>query len=544
MKRTRITRRASSPVSETGAPAIDTHFRRTSAYNRSLIEASLDPLVTINSDGTISDVNEATVQVTGFSREELIDTDFSQYFTEPEKAKAGYEKVFKDGSVRDYELQIHHRNGHVIPVLYNATVFRDRSGKIAGVFAAARDITERKRAEDAASRANAYNRSLIEASLDPLVTINLDGKISDVNEATVRVTGAPREELIGTDFSQYFTEPEKARAGYEQVFREGLVTDYGLEIRHRNGQITPVLYNATVYCDESGHIAGVFAAARDITERKRAEDALIAAYNELDDRVKERTQELMEANRNLVRTAEELKKIGEELVRSNLELQQFAYIASHDLQEPLRGISGFTELLEKRYKGRLDEKADLYINFILDGTRQMHQVIQDLLEYSRVQTKAREFGLIDTNQSYEQALRNLHGSITKKEAIISKGPLPEIVADNTQITQLFQNLIGNALKFQKPNVNPEIHVSARLDRDRWVFSVKDNGIGIEPRFSDRIFKIFQRLHAKGEYDGTGIGLAICKRIVERHGGEIYVESIPGEGSTFSFTIPIKMDLKP
>jgi PAS domain S-box-containing protein len=499
-----------------------------SAYNRSLIEASLDPLVTISADGTISDVNEATVKVTGVSREELIGTDFSQYFTDPEKAKAGYEKVFKDGSVRDYELQIRHRNGKITPVLYNASVFRDESGNISGVFAAARDITERKKAEEVAGRANAYNRSLIEASLDPLVTISADGKISDVNEATVRVTGVTRGELIGTDFSRYFTEPEKAKSGYEKVFRDGSVTDYGLEIRNRNGQITPVLYNATVYLDEYGHIGGVFAAARDITERKRAEEALLAAYNELDDRVKERTKDLVEANRNLETTADELKRKSEELVRSNMELQQFAYIASHDLQEPLRGISGFTELLERRYKGRLDDKADLYINFILDGTKQMQQVIQDLLEYSRVQTKAREFDRIDTDQCYEQALRNLHGSITKKEANIYKDPLPEIVADGTQITQLFQNLIGNALKFQKPNVIPEIHVSARQDGDRWVFSVRDNGIGIETRFADRIFKIFQRLHAKGEYEGTGIGLAICKRIVERHGGEIYVESTPSK----------------
>ncbi|MDD1678498.1 MAG: PAS domain S-box protein [Methanomicrobiales archaeon] len=517
--------------------------RQAGAYNRSLIEASLDPLVTISPEGKINDVNEATVRVTGVPREELIGTDFSRYFTEPEKAKSGYEKVFREGSVTDYELEIRHRNGQITPVLYNATVYRDESGEIAGVFAAARDTTERKKAEEIIRRISTYNRSLIEVSLDPLVTINADGTINDVNEATVRVTGVPREELIGTDFSRYFTEPEKAKTGYEKVFRDGSVIDYGLEIRHRYGQITPVLYNATVYRDEFGHIAGVFAAARDVTERKRAEHALLAAYNEMEDRVKERTKELVEANRSLEMTAEELKRKSEELARSNLELQQFAYIASHDLQEPLRGISGFTELLEKRYKGRLDEKADLYINFILDGTKQMHQVIQDLLEYSRVQTKAVEFGLIDTNLSYEQALVNLHGSITRKEAIISKDHLPEILADGTQITQLFQNLIGNALKFQKPNVIPEIHVSARKDGDYWLFSVRDNGIGIESRFSDRIFKIFQRLHAKGEFEGTGIGLAICKRIVERHGGEIYVKSTPGEGSTFFFTIPNKGDMK-
>jgi PAS domain S-box-containing protein len=356
-------------------------------YNRSLIEASLDPLVTINPDGKISDVNAATVRVTGFSREELIGTDFSKYFTEPEKARAGYEKVFRNGLVTDYELGIRHKNGHVTPVMYNATVYQDESGTVIGVFAAARDVTEQKKAEEEKLRlaaivehsddaiigksldgiilswnagaeriygysateaidqhiselvpshqiddmecilekirsgepvlhyettrrnkdgkdrhvsltvspikdvkgnligvstiarditeqkkadevirsSNAYNRSLIEASLDPLVTIDPDGKISDVNAATVRVTGYSREELIGTDFSKYFTDPEKARAGYEKVFRDGLVTDYELGIRHKNGHVTPVMYNATVYRDESGTVIGVFAAARNVT---------------------------------------------------------------------------------------------------------------------------------------------------------------------------------------------------------------------------------------------------------------------------------------
>jgi len=534
----------------TGRKLAEETIRRASAYNRSLIEASLDPLVTINPDGTISDVNAATVNVTGFSRQELIGTDFSKYFTEPGRAKAGYEQVFRDGSVTDYELRIEHRDGRTTPVLYNATVFKDEHGTVAGVFAAARDITERKKAEEAARRASAYNRSLIEASLDPLVTINPDGTISDVNAATVKVTGFSRDTLIGTDFSKYFTEPDRAKAGYEQVFRDGSVTDYGLEIRRTDGRITPVLYNATVYQDEAGKITGVFAAARDITERKRAEDALLLAYRELDDRVKERTIELQEANALLEKeiaerkaTADELREKSEELARSNLELQQFAYIASHDLQEPLRAISGFTELLEKRYKGQMDERADKYINFIIDATKQMNQVIFDLLEYSRVQTKAHEFGLIDMNSSLKQALRNLQASIKEKEAIITADPLPNLSADGIQITQLFQNLIGNALKFQKPEATPKIHVSAREQGDAWIFSVTDNGIGIDPKYTERIFKIFQRLHAKGEYEGTGIGLAICRRIVERHRGEITVRSEPGVGSTFSFTLPSRYEEK-
>ncbi len=366
------------------------------AYNRSLIEASLDPLLTIAPDGRVTDVNKAMENVTGLSREQLIGTDFSDYFTEPGKAKSGYQKAFKEGSVTDYPLEIRHKDGHVTPVIYNASVYRDEAGHIIGVFAAARDITEQKKIEEARlslaaivdssddaiigktldgvitswnagaaklygysegevigrpitvlsspdypdeipsileriqhgehidhyetvrrrkdgsniyvslsvspikdsngrlagastitrditekklageaiRRASAYNRSLIEASLDPLVTIAPDGTVTDVNKATENITGYPREHLIGTDFSDYFTEPEKAKEGYLKVFQEGSVIDYPLEIRHKDGHSTPVIYNASVYRNEAGKVIGVFAAARDITERRRAEEAL------------------------------------------------------------------------------------------------------------------------------------------------------------------------------------------------------------------------------------------------------------------------------
>lgn len=238
--------------------------KQASQYARSLIEASLDPLVTISPEGKITDVNEASAQVTGIAREKLIGTDFSDYFTEPEKAREGYKQVFEQGSVTDYPLTIRHRDGRHTDVLYNASVYRDARGNVLGVFAAARDVTAQKQASQ-------YARSLVEASLDPLVTISADGKITDVNEATVKVTGVSREGLIGTDFSDYFTEPHKAREGYQQVFSQGFVTDYPLTIRHRNGSLTDVLYNASVYRDATGNVLGVFAAARDVTAQKKAE---------------------------------------------------------------------------------------------------------------------------------------------------------------------------------------------------------------------------------------------------------------------------------
>jgi PAS domain S-box-containing protein len=238
--------------------------KQSSQYTRSLIEASVDPLVTISPEGKITDVNEATVKVTGAPREMLIGADFANYFTEPEKAREGYQQVFSEGFVTDYPLTIRHADGRLTDVLYNASVYKDARGNVLGVFAAARDITAQKQASQ-------YARSLIEASLDPLVTISPEGKITDVNEATAKVTGAARERLIGTDFSNYFTEPEKAREGYQQTFAKGFVTDYPLTIPHREGRLCPVLYNASVYRDVNSNVLGVFAAARDITPLKKAE---------------------------------------------------------------------------------------------------------------------------------------------------------------------------------------------------------------------------------------------------------------------------------
>ena len=270
-------------------------LRRASLYTRSLIEASLDPLVTIDKNGRITDVNQATEDATGVPRKRLIGSDFSNYFTVPEKADQGYRSVFAEGFVRDYPLAIRHTSGKVVDVLYNASLFKNDKGEVEGVFAAARDVTERKRAEEGLRRASLYTRSLIEASLDPLVTISKDGRITDVNQATETATGLSRGSLIGSDFSNYFTEPEKARQGYRSVFAEGAVRDYPLALRHASGSLMHVLYNATVFRNEAGEVEGVFAAARDITKRKQAEEELHTLNRDLEKRVEERTAQLRES---------------------------------------------------------------------------------------------------------------------------------------------------------------------------------------------------------------------------------------------------------
>ena len=233
---------------------------------------------------------------------------------------------------------------------------------------------------------------------------------------------------------------------------------------------------------------------------------------------------------------QERKRAEAELQRSNAELEQFAYVASHDLREPLRMVTTFTQMLGKRYSGQLDDQADQIINFAVDGASRMEALINDLLAYSRVGTKGKPFEPVDCNVVFETACHNLKVLIEESSVSIAKNPLPTVMADSTQMIQLFQNLIGNAVKYRREQT-PEVQVGAEGQEHQWLFWVRDNGIGIHLKHSERIFMIFQRLHTRKEYPGTGIGLAICKKIVERHSGRIWVESKLGQGSTFYFTLP-------
>jgi light-regulated signal transduction histidine kinase (bacteriophytochrome) len=297
--------------------------------------------------------------------------------------------------------------------------------------------------------------------------------------------------------------------------------------------------------ERDGKVTGMVAVANkpggfteaDVETLTRLVDVMTASqrHRELLDEQKRLVGERSAQLEEIKRAEEALQRMVEDLNRSNKELEQFAYVASHDLQEPLRMVSSFTQLLERRYGDKLDQSAKEFIHFAVDGAQRMQRLINDLLAYSRVQTKGKPLSPTDSLEALNVAQENLSMAIMESRAAVSHGNLPVVQADGTQLAQLFQNLIGNAIKFHGADL-PHIHVSAEPKGEEWVFSVRDNGIGIAPEYFERIFVIFQRLHAGGTYPGTGIGLAICKKIVERHGGRIWVESQPGKGSTFYFTL--------
>ncbi len=284
-------------------------------------------------------------------------------------------------------------------------------------------------------------------------------------------------------------------------------------------------------------------------ERRKYQLFQKATLNLLEDMDAERDR-LGETQRALMNMLEdiELERIKTEhakvlLTRSNTELEQFAYVASHDLQEPLRMISSYVQLLSRRYSGKLDQDADEFIAYAVDGTLRMQQLINDLLAYSRVGTRGKPPAPTDFEDVFSKAMANLKMAIEESGVVVTHDQLPTAMADELQMVQIFQNLIGNAVKFRSQE-NPRIHVSARQEGKEWIFSVRDNGIGIDPQFHDRIFVLFQRLHSREEYPGTGIGLTVTKKIVERHGGRIWLESALGKGTTFYFTIPMQIEIEP
>ena len=371
-------------------------------------------------------------------------------------------------------------------------------------------VVERERAEQALRLSEAKFAGIISISSDAVVSVDEDQRIIFFNQGAEQIFGYTTPEMMGQPLDTLI--PERFRATHRahvEEFAEGPVAarrmgERGqITGRRKNGEIFPA--DASISKLEVGGKRIYTAVLRDVTDRMRAERAL--------------------------------EEQAEELARSNAELEQFAYVASHDLQEPLRMVASYTQLLARRYRDRLDADAEEFISFAVDGVNRMQALINDLLAFSRVGTRPAAFEQTNAGAVLDRILLDLGPAIEAVDGRVTHDPLPTVEVDAMQLGQVFQNLVGNALKFHRPGEPPRVHVSARHGEGEWIFSVADNGIGIAPEYAERIFVLFQRLHSRLEHPGTGIGLAICKKIVERRGGRIWMESTPGEGSVFHFTIP-------
>src|SRR5580704_8689856 len=492
--------------------AAETVLAQMEGRYRGLMEAAPDAMVVVNPVGDIVLLNLQAEKQFGYRRDELLGQKVTNIIPEgfAERLVADDLRSAEDASAQQIgtgiELVARRKDGSEFPIELMLSPLQSAEGTL--VTAAIRNISVRKNTEKHLAQMEGRYRGLLEAAPDAMVVVNQEGDIVLLNLQAEKQFGYRRNELLGQKVKNLIPEGFAERLvaddlrSAEDALAQQIGTGIELAGRRKDGSEFPIELMLSPLGGADGIL--VTAAIRDISVRKDAESTLA-------------------------------RKVAE-LSRSNEELGQFAYIASHDLQEPLRMVASYTQLLSRRYKGKLDSNADEFIAFAVDGSNRMQQLIQDLLAYSRVGTKGSE--LLDTSseKALGQALENLRGAIRESGALVTHDPLPTVLADRSQLAQLFQNLVGNAIKYQEGGT-PQVHVSAaRNGGKKWEFSVRDNGLGIDPQYFERIFGMFQRLHKREEFAGTGIGLAICKKIVERHGGSISVESASGQGSTFSFSL--------
>src|SRR6202163_1457050 len=469
------------------------------ARYRGLLEAAPDAMVVVNQGGEIVLLNLQAKKQFGYRRDELIGQKVKNIIPEgfAERLIADDLRSAEDALAQQIgagiELTGPRKDGGEFPIEIMLSPLESAEGTL--VTAAIRDISVRKDAEKHLAQMESRYRGLLEAAPDAMVVVDQRGEIVLLNVQAEKRFGYRRDELVGQKVKNIIPEGFAERLiadslrSAEDALAQQIGTGIELTGRRKNGSDFPIEIMLSPLESAEGIL--VTAAIRDITVRKKSEE-------------------------HLVKTVGELK-------RSNDELEQFAYVASHDLQEPLRMVASYTQLLAKRYKGRLDSDADEFIAYAVDGSNRMQGLIQDLLAYSRAGTDGMALREIPSENALKEALTNLRATIEESNAVVTHDLLPAITMDETQLVQLFQNLVGNAIKSRTPEA-PYVHVSAAKNgRNEWIFCVQDNGMGIDPQYFERIFIIFQRLHGREEFKGTGIGLAICKKIVERVGGRIWVE---------------------
>jgi PAS domain S-box-containing protein len=496
------------------------------AKYRGLLEAAPDAMVVVNQRGEIVLLNVQAEKQFGYSRDELVGQKVKNIIPEgfAERLIADATRSTAEALAQQIgmgiELSGRRKDGSEFPIEIMLSPLQSAEGIL--VTAAIRDISVRQAAEKHLVQMESRYRGLLEAAPDAMVVVNQRGEIVLVNVQAEKQFGYRRDELVGQKVKNIIPQgfAERLVADASRSVADALAQQIGMGIelsgRRKDGGEFPIEIMLSPLESADGIL--VTAAIRNISARKKSEED----NAELERRVEERTKQLGVAN--------------QVLEQSNVELKQFAYVASHDLQSPLRSISGFVQLLQLEYEGKLDKQAQDWIRRTVQSIEQMQTLIRDLLSYSRVDARSRPFTQIPFLDIVNDALTLLDSSIHDSGAQVTWGPLPEIMGDRSQLVQLVQNLIGNGLTY-RGDQPPRIHVSVERRGTEWIFSVRDNGIGIDPKYREQIFEIFKRLHDQKEYPGTGIGLAVCRRVVNRHGGKIWVESELGHGSTFRFTIP-------
>ena len=456
-----------------------------------------------DSSGIVTFVNNKMVEMLGYSKEELLGTD-ALFLVEKNQTNFIHKKAENrdKGLKESYELKFIRKDGKELWTLVSASPIYDHMGRHVSNLAMYTDITERKKIEERHS----FQADILSRVQDGIVAVDENFKIIYWNKVAERMLGWTEEEVIGKNSGELLqTKVENSNRDnvIQELLRDG---HYFGELYYmcKDKTYLPVEINIKSFTNENGQTTNMLASIHDISQRKLKD--------------------------------EKLKETMDELIRSNKELERFAYVSSHDLQEPLRMVTLYSQLLERRYKNSLDDDADDFIEYIVENAKRMKQLIDDLLEYSRVTNKAKEFENVDLEKVLDIVINNLSMPISENNVNMTHEPLPTIFADQNQMLQVFQNLISNAIKFKGLNP-PEINISAQNSGDIWTFVVSDNGIGIKPKHQKQIFDVFKRLHTKEEYPGTGIGLSIVQKIIKHHEGQIWVESEPGKGSKFYFTIP-------
>ena len=544
---------------------VEQEIRQLKEFNENIVQNMTEGIVVQDKSRHLTFTNPAAAELLGYEAQELIGKDW-KHIIPPDQYPiiAAADELRAKGESSRYEVEMKSKNGRRIPVqVSGCPIFRN--GRDAGTIAVFTDISELKRAEEIKRRREAQSALIYKVGQHLSSELELQALLSEIVTAVHEAFNYHAVMLLLVDEQGEHLRLHSIAGAHTSIFPEDYLVEVGKGMigfavksgktqvsgdvdknphyfRWKGEQTTSEL---SVPFRSGGRIIGVLDIQSDVNNAFDETD--VASMETLCTQIASAIKNASlydQSQREIVerRKVEDLlKKLSSELLRSNKELEQFAYIASHDLQEPLRMVSSFVQLLARRYKGELDADAHEFIGYAVDGATRMQRMINDLLTYSRVGTKGKPFGVTDCESVYAQAVSNLKIAAEESRAVVTHDRLPTLMADETQLVQLFQNLIGNAIKFQDNHNPPEIHISAEETGNEWLFKVRDNGVGIDPEYAERIFQIFQRTPGKTEHSGTGIGLAVCRRIVERHGGRIWVDSQPGQGATFSFTLPIRSD---